>query len=154
MIDFKTGSLPPSFRFTSFGVIVVGLIVTTSNIFAGLAIILVSLAVYMVKMGTQFDVANKRYREYVYVLGVKFGTWYTFNFIEKMYLNKVNTSQKMYSARTTTNTTIRDVSFRLYLKFDDGETLIMCDEKRKGLAEEKAEILKRELSMELYDNTI
>ena len=153
-MEFKNGYLPLNFRFVLVGIGFVGLAVLTSNVIIGVLMIIFGVIMYFAHQGAELDVSGKRYREYVSIAGLKFGTWYNYQSIEKLYLNKVNTSQVMQSARTTTSSVIRGVSYRLYLKFDDGETLMLSDEKKKSLAEERVERILERMVIDYSDNTL
>lgn len=69
----------------------------------------------------EFDMKRKTCFRYIWVLGLKLGGTRTFNYIEKLFVNKV----KYVSAGSMINyhAQTQAVMYKCFLKFDDGEKM-------------------------------
>lgn len=71
----------------------------------------------------EFDVEKKHYYRYARILGVRIGSRRPFNYVDKLYVNKVNLVWTNKYGRFIATSSVRSVVYKCFLKFDDGEKI-------------------------------
>ena len=121
-IDIKSGKLFP-FQFLVLGVVILfaGIAVVVPHAIIGCLLIIGSAMILTAHEGTEITPAAKTYREYNSVLFLKTGKPKKYKSIEKIFVNPVKRTQKMYTPRTLHSSTFSNVEYNAFLKFSDGE---------------------------------
>ena len=123
-----------------------------SNISLGIGFTLLGGAIISATQGFQFNPTEKKYRQYLSVLFIPFGQWKTYDAIEKIFINPVAVSQKMYS-RSNRPATFSHTEFQGFLKFSNGEKIVLWSEKGKSELLPYLEKMATDLNVNLEDNT-
>lgn len=91
--------------------------------------------------------------KYVWILGLKLGSKRPYQFIEKMYVNKIQlVSVNKYNTNSLLNE-IKHVVYRCYLKFDDGEKILLDEDLSKEKLFIRLLVYRNHFKTELYDTT-
>jgi hypothetical protein len=64
-------------------------------------------------------------------LGLKLHTRRTFGYIEKVYINKVNTVKMLGGPRYSPEMALRNTNYKCFLKFDDGDKMFLDEDSDK-----------------------
>ena len=136
MVTIKQGYwLPLYFRISVF--IAIPIVVASlfrpygtvgENTFLVLMLLIASVAV-TARNFIELDMTLKTYREYYWLLGFRTGETLTFDSIEKLFINKVKLVQELNkygpSIAMATNAEVRTVVYKCFLKFSDGEKILL-----------------------------
>lgn len=145
-------SIPWTFRFIGVILVFAGIILFTQNFSEEIAVpvaIVLSLLMPMIWFSKSIliiDNSNKEIHEGVWLLGYKTGTPRKFSEIEKFYINKVKTSQQMYSHANVGHTS-KGIEFQAYIKLDDGAKFFLTSDKNEKRLEEKVTKIREKLGM-------
>ncbi|MGK7397436.1 MAG: hypothetical protein ACNS62_22860 [Candidatus Cyclobacteriaceae bacterium M3_2C_046] len=101
--------------------------------------------------GLVFDLNSGRFKEYNSFLFLKFGKWQRLDTAEKIFINAVNVSQKVYTM-VTTGTTVRNIEYNSYLKLHDGQKIYLASAKHKKVLLKKLDPLARHFQLEITIN--
>lgn len=72
--------------------------------------------------------------------------------VEKIFIKRVKVSQKFYG-RANQSSTIRNLVYKAFLKFENGETLFLYDHKNKDKVKSKLKELSGYIKAEIIDYT-
>ncbi|GAA5027933.1 hypothetical protein GCM10011506_15650 [Marivirga lumbricoides] len=103
--------------------------------------------------GCEFDLTSNSYREYNSFFRIRFGKWKDIQGVDKIYVNKIKSSQKMYS-RANVSTTLKEYVYKCFIKFSDGEKLLLTQNKRKNNVLKEVQPIAKSYGLEVIDNTI
>ncbi|PTB94836.1 hypothetical protein C9994_11805, partial [Marivirga lumbricoides] len=84
---------------------------------------------------------------------IRFGKWKDIQGVDKIYVNKIKSSQKMYS-RANVSTTLKEYVYKCFIKFSDGEKLLLAQNKRKNNVMKEVQPIAKSYGLEVIDNTI
>ncbi len=152
-INLKSVKLFP-FQFQLLGVVflLVGIVFIPNAPYLGLFLIIIGAFILTGYSGIQFDRSTKLYRTYNSFLFLKFGKWKEYGEIEKIFVNSVKVSQKIYT-RITEGTTYRNVEYNAYLKLGDGTKEFLTSSKDKKTLFAKLARVGEFFHLEIIDNT-
>lgn len=150
--------LPYHFRIFGWVIILFGfLLPTTINnipllLLASAGCILVGILFVTSRYGLKIDLDQKKYKEYVKVLGFSSGSWISYEAIEKIFINAVKSSQTMAS-RGNYRTEIVINEFAAYLKFADGSRIELDEDEDKAALITRLNRYNQLLQTSISDNT-
>lgn len=119
-------SVPLTFRFVGMLVLMVGMFQIIQNVPETLAILLaIGLSLLIPMLWFSFNILSvnsdtKEVHLGIWVMGYKTGRPKKFGSIEKIYVNKVKTSQAMYS-QANQGYLSKGLEYKAFIKFQDGE---------------------------------
>jgi len=70
--------------------------------------------------------------------------------VEKIFIKKIKVSQRFYG-RANQSSTIRNVVYKAFLKFENGETIFLYEHKNKEKVQSKLKRLSHFLETEIID---
>lgn len=152
-ISIKAESLPWQAKFLGLLFLVVAFSVFTS--FWWLSILLVTLAILLLTghSGTEIDPKEKTFKEYYSYLFIRRGAKEKYNEIERIFINRSNVSEKMYTPRTLNSSTFRSAIYSAYLKLDDDRKIFLTSRKDKKSLIQFLNPVVTTLKIELVDHT-
>lgn len=152
-INLKAGKLFPfQFQLLAFIFLLLGVALLLVHVIP--AIILLFLGGMMVTgfSGCQFDLQNKKYRNYQSFFWLRLGKWQEIKTIEKVYINKIKTSQRIYS-RANMSTTVKGYVFKAFIKFSNGEKMMILESPDKNYVVEAIRPLAASHKLQIDDNS-
>lgn len=154
-LDIRSGLLFPfPFLMLGSGFILAGVGIIASHPLLSLLLVPVGLLIVTAFEGTEINVHERSYREYVSYFYLKRGTTKKFNNIEKIYINAGNVSQRMYTAHTTSSSIFTNTEYRVYIKFDGGEKVFLFSGKNRNDILRRSKKIAQSLNTSLQDNTV
>lgn len=154
MINIKFGPLFPwHFRLLAIVALILSLGLIPENIWAGIFTSLLGLLALVAHEGTEINLANKTYREYRSFLFLKTGKLMSCPEIEKIFINKSEESQTIYSAHTMHSSTFEGIVYNAYLKFSNGKKIHLLKTKNKHKLINKLKSLSEIAHIEITDNS-
>ena len=152
-IIFRSGNLFP-FQFLYFAVLLMifSLLLLISYPYYSPLPLILALIIFTGSFGLELKTEKKEYRIYNSFLFVKRGQWKNYNSIEKIYITSSISKQKVYT-RVTGGPTIRKENFNAYLKFDEGETVLLRSYKNKKSLMNGLKKLSEKLGLEITDHS-
>ena len=153
-VDIKSGTLFP-FQFLVLGAIifVAGLAVVGPYMIIGLVLIIAGAIILTAHEGTEISPGSRTYREYNSILFIKSGKDKKYERIEKIFINPVRISQRLYTAHTMSPATFLHVGYNAYLKFSDGEKIFLFSGKNKSRLKKRLAGIAKILNIPVQDNT-
>ncbi|MDH5599578.1 MAG: hypothetical protein OEY34_10665 [Cyclobacteriaceae bacterium] len=149
-IDFKTsGYFPGGVIFTGIVLLPAGLYSLLFNSIAGTVFILISLVILTTHYRLQVDLKNKKYHDYLWILGFKSGEKGHFDSIESIYITKSRVTQKL-NHRSLSNVVQKQV-YNGYIKFSGNEPVHIITKDSKAKVEEKVRELAEGIKMGVKD---
>jgi hypothetical protein len=145
-------SVPLTFRFVGLLAIVALIILALENLpemYAIILAILLSLLVPLLWFSFQIltvDTDNKEVHDGIWLMGYKTGRPKKFNAIDTIFINKVKTSQSMYSQANRQHTS-RGIEYHAYLKFDNEEKYFLLSNKNEKKLEDKLIKIRQKLGL-------
>lgn len=126
-----------------------GLIVKT------LFFVILALTLLTTRYQLDFDYKKRTCFKYLWILGFKRGASKKFNNIEKIFINTVRYSPAGYLRFLPTFPDANPIenSHKSFLKFDDGEKLVLLEMHSKEKLIAKLKELNKELKTKIYDST-
>jgi hypothetical protein len=121
-------------------------------IFAPLCLILLSAMFFTGHYGLEIDTKNKRYREYISILGFKNGKEKTYQALCGILIKSSLMSQTMYSL-SNHSSSFRITEFDSYLEFDDGSRIHLISRRSKKKLLRKIQIISADLCVGILDKT-
>jgi len=140
------------FSFVAIAMMVMGLFLLLSLWLLGIGLILLGAAIISADHGLEFNPDQKKYRQYHSVLLIPFGGWKAYDIIDKIFINSVTVSQIMYS-RSNRASTFKHTEYQGFLKFVNGEKIVLRSEKNKKRLLPHIKKMAIELNVNLKDNT-
>ncbi|SHJ67133.1 hypothetical protein SAMN04488028_101856 [Reichenbachiella agariperforans] len=101
--------------------------------------------------GVEFDTASRRYRNFHSVFYIKFGEWIKYDRAVKIYINRLQTSQYIYT-RVNVGSTIRKESYAAYLKLSDDTKLYLSSNEDKDNLKIKIVPVAEIFGLDVIDN--
>lgn len=101
------------------------------------------------KYGVEINLASKKYKEYVWLLGIKQGQYIPFQSIQYFFIKDFKVSQRVNS-RIKSATFIEE-EFRGFVKFDDDEKIHLLTKKNKEALIQKLKSIAQDLQVGLID---
>lgn len=153
-VDIKSGRLFP-FQFLVLGFIILisGIAVVGPYMIIGIILIVAGAVILTAHEGTEIMPDTNSYREYNSILFIKTGKGKKYERIEKIFINPVRVSQKIYTAHTMNSSTFEDVEYNAYLKFSDGEKIFLLSGKNKNKIRNRLKAIADSLNIPLQDNS-
>lgn len=153
-VDIKSGRLFP-FQFLVLGFIILisGVAVVGPYMIIGIILIVAGAVILTAHEGTEIMPDTNSYREYNSILFIKTGKGKKYERIEKIFINPVRVSQKIYTAHTMNSSTFEDVEYNAYLKFSDGEKIFLLSGKNKNKIRNRLKAIADSLNIPLQDNS-
>ncbi len=145
-------SVPLTFRLVAMGLVIaliVWIIQNLPEMIAILSAIAFSMLIPMLWFSFQILTINPESKEIHYgtwVMGYKSGKPKKYTSLEKIFINKVKTSQNMYS-QTNKGLTVRGVEFHAYLKYDEGEKIFLDSDQDEKRLEDKMIKIREKLGL-------
>ena len=102
--------------------------------------------------GCEFDLTNSSYREYNSFFRIRFGKWKDIPGVEKIYVNKIKSSQKMYS-RANVSSVLREHIYKCFIKFSDGQKLLLTQKRNKEDVMKEVQLIAKSYGLEVIDNS-
>ncbi|WP_434545497.1 hypothetical protein [Marivirga sp.] len=150
-INIKNGLLFPfQFQILGYVFLFAGIALTVINIWASIIFILLGGFIVTAIAGVEFK--NQSIREYNSFFFIRFGKWEKLGEVEKIFIKKIKRSQKFYG-RANQSSTIRNVIYKAFLKFENGNTVLLSENKDKINLEEKVQKLNQYFNTEIVDYT-
>ena len=158
-IDIKHAHLLP-FHFRVFGgaIILLGLLLPVqiqnfvALVAASAGCVLVGVLFITTRYGIQIDPAEKRYREYIKILGFNSGSWKLYDSIEKVFINPMKSSQTM-TTRGNYRTEIVKDEYMAFLKFGNGTRVELDEDSNKEKLLARLTRYNQVLHTNISDNT-
>lgn len=147
--NLKNGLLFP-FQFQVLGYILFlsGLILIIINIWA--SIIFLFLGAFIISAFSGIEFSGGQFREYNAFFFLKSGKWKRLREVEKIYIKKIKVSQKFYG-RANQSSVVRNVIYKAFLKFEDGESVLLYEHKNKNKVESKVNQIAETLKTQVLD---
>jgi hypothetical protein len=128
-LNIKTDLLfPIQFQILGYVLLFSGLVLIVVNIFASIILILFGGLIVTAYAGVEFK--ENKFREYNSFFFLRFGKWGKLKGVNKIFIKKVKTSQKLYG-RANQSSIIKNVIYKAFLKFEDGNTILLKENKDK-----------------------
>jgi hypothetical protein len=155
-IDLKFKALFPwHFIFLAVVIFIAALAFMSQQVIVSLCLMAGSVFMLTAYSGTEIDTVNKVYREYTsFFYFFKNGKKIKYSGIEKLYINRANVTQRMYSARTTQSSTFSNTEYNAYVKFDNGEKIQLLTKRNKETLLQELQKVAKSLNVPIQDNTI
>lgn len=155
IIDIKAGRLFP-WQFLVIGALITlcALVLVATKPLVGLLLLMIGGFILTASEGTDIDGTQKRYREYTSYFFIKNGKWITFDAAEKLFINSVRKSAKMYTASTLNSSTFVNTEFNGYLKLSDGTKLHLLSHTKKEKLATVLQNVASLLNIPIQDNTL
>lgn len=152
-INLASGKLfPIQFQWLAFIFLFFGTTLLFVNPIVGVVLLLPGGLILTSFSGFEIDFKNKKYRRYNSFFRFKFGQWQELKPVAKIYINKIKTSQKMYS-QANLSSTLRGFCFKSYIKFSNEERVFIVEKKDKNNLIELLQPLATSLKLEIIDNS-
>ncbi|WMN12351.1 hypothetical protein QYS49_33325 [Marivirga salinae] len=150
-LNLKNGLLfPIQFQILGYVLLFAGLALIVINIWASILFVLLGGGIVSAFSGVEFK--NDKFREYNSFFFIKNGKWEPLKNVEKIFIKKIKVSQRLYG-RANQSSTIRNVVYKAFLKFENGETLFLYEHKNKETVQSKLKELSDFLKTEIIDYT-
>ena len=154
-LDIRFGFLFPwTFRFIG-GILILAAILSVSEI-GWLVILILTPGLFLISAveGFEIDTQKKIYREYnSFLFLIRTGKYHSYQSIEKLFVNRSQETQRIYSAHTNQSSTFKNDVFNAYLKFSSGEKILLLKGKKKGKLMTQLNGINQSLQTQLIDNT-
>lgn len=154
IIDIKAESLPWHVKFIGALFLIGAITVIVNYWWLSIILALIGLTLLTGYSGTEINYTNKTFREYHSYLFIRRGVTEKYHGIERVFINKANVSQKMYTAHTGSSSTFENILFNAYLKFDDGRKIFLTSRKDKVRLIKLLNPVIAVLGVDLTDNTV
>ncbi len=150
VFDFRT---TPYFSggilYLGISMVLPGLFITSINILASLPFFLISLIIATTHYRLEVDITNKTYRQYVWLMGLKWGEREPFETIEYMFVKRNKVSQTMNSMLNA-----REVHSEVYdgfLRFSEKDKVHLATTRTKVNLLKKLTPIANTLQVEILD---
>ena len=116
------------------------------SIFISMGIATILPAIWFASNLLIIDHEKKEIFDGIWTIGLKFGKPTPYSGIEKIFINRVKTSQTMYSLSNQKNI-VTDHEYRAYLKLDSGTKYYLISHPLEERVEEKVAEIKKKLGL-------
>ncbi|MBN2893467.1 MAG: hypothetical protein JXL97_16455 [Bacteroidales bacterium] len=127
MIKIKTGKLPTNFVFLGGILLIIGAWRLFLYEWYGALIVLVGLFLFLINSGVLVDSLNKKMKNYVGMLSLKFGKWTDISSLKIITVTKSVESQKI-NVLSISRTEKNEV-YKMFFEFENSKILILRGEK-------------------------
>jgi hypothetical protein len=149
-LDFHTAPyFPGSLR--ALGVSLLLTIILPTHILAKIPFVLIGIILITSHYRLRFDMINKAYLDYIWVLGLRFGTWEKFDRIEYLFIKRNRMRQNMNSMMSTT--TIHIAVYDGYLRISENNKIHLLTSRDKEAVMKKLKALSSLLQVGVVDYT-
>lgn len=154
ILNIKSEKLFP-FHFQLLGGIVLaaGLVAIIVIPLLGIVLAIIGFMTLTTYSGVQFDKNKKAYREYISLLFIKIGKFKSYDFVDKVYVNANQTTQKIYT-RVNEGSEIKNIEYDAFIKLSNNEKLFLTSDKDKKKLLNKLDRISDFFRIEITDNTI
>ncbi len=153
-VDIRFGFLFPwTFRFIGAILILAAAITVTKIGWFTILVLIPGLFLISGGEGFEIDTQRKIYREYCSFIFMKTGKYQPYQSIEKLFVNRSQESQRIYSAHTSQSSTFTNEVFNAYLKFSSGEKILLRKGKKKVKLMAQLNLINQSLQTQVIDNT-
>ncbi|WP_296619567.1 hypothetical protein [Marivirga sp.] len=148
-LNIKNGLLFP-FLFQVLGYVFLfsGIFLLGLNIWVSIIFILLGVLIVSAYSGIEFK--NDQFRDYNAFFFIKNGKWEPLKNVEKIFIKRIKVSQKLYG-RANQSSIIRSHMYKAFLKFDNGESLLLYEHKNKEKVENKVNKISQFLNTKIVD---
>lgn len=129
----------------------VGLLVLVAYTVPGIIMLGICLLVFTTQYRISFDLDEKSYHDYVWILGIKNGERIDFNSIEYLFIKK-NRQTQTVGSRVQSSTFTTDV-FDTFVRFSDDHKLHLFTESNKARSLAKLSKIALKLRVDIVDYT-
>lgn len=153
-LDIKTGRLfPLPFLLVAAIFVLAAIGLFGSYPLASVVLLLLSTLIFTAHAGVELDRVQQTYREYNSFLFIRNGKARPYRDVEKIFINDGLQSQRVYTTHTTTSSVFTNSVYRAYIKFDDGEKVLLGKESKKEKLQPKAQQVADYLQTSLIDHS-
>lgn len=108
-------------RSSGYVFLVISLLIIYNELFFGLILFVVGLHMILSYRGVLIDPPSKRYKAYIFILGIKYGTWHPFK--GRLKLKVINEVFRTYS-RSLLSVDELEHCYKLYLQAEEESTCV------------------------------
>lgn len=149
-LDFHTSPyFPGSLR--ALGASLLLTVILPTHILVKVIFVLIGIILITSHYRLRFDMINKAYFDYVWVLGLRFGTWAKFDRIEYLFIKRNRMRQNMNSMMSTT--TIHMAVYDGYLRISENNKIHLLTSRDKEAVMKKLKALSSLLQVDILDYT-
>ncbi len=153
LLSYRIGSLANwPLKLLGSLLVLLSVVVSFQHLIGAIIMLIVGMAITTASYGVQIKPEDRTYREYMFLLGFKFGKWESFNKIEKIFVNLVTESETIYS-RANRGYTIKKRKLAAFLKFNEDSKVKLYVEDDKGILMKKLNRIAEDLSIPITDNS-
>ena len=117
----------------------------------GIIVVLAGILIVFLHYGILIDFEESRYKEFLGLLGLKFGKWENLPHLEYISLTKSRYSQKV--GLRAANTTLEGVLYKGNLRINDQERILVIQSPGKDKVLKKLKYLAKKLDLRVLDCT-
>ncbi|HRK54728.1 MAG TPA: hypothetical protein PK185_12490 [Cyclobacteriaceae bacterium] len=144
---------PWTFRFIGIILILAATITVTEIGWFAILVFIPGIFLSLASEGFEIDTMRKCYREYYSFIFLKMGKYQPYQSIEKLFVNRSQESQRIYSAHTNKSSIFTNEVFNAYLKFSSGEKILLRKGKKKEKLIAQMNLISQSLQTQVMDNT-
>ncbi|MEQ8712667.1 MAG: hypothetical protein RIC80_06600 [Cyclobacteriaceae bacterium] len=149
-LDFKTTRyFPGTFIFLGVLLAIGGLIALTKTIALGLVLLLAAAFLFTTTYGITIDLSQKKYHDYLWMLGFKKGEWRSFENIEYFFIKQRKASQKMNTMYISS--IAHNIIYDGYLRFSEDNKVFIATFEDKAKLIAKLKPLADQLGVDVID---
>lgn len=143
---------PWTFRFIGIILILASVITWTKIGWFAILVFIPGILLSLASEGFEIDTIRKRYREYYSFIFIKTGKYQTYQAVERLFVNRSQESQRIYSAHTNQSSTFTNEVFNAYLKFSSGKKILLRKGKKKEKLMAQLNLISQSLQTQVMDN--
>lgn len=151
-LNIKNGLLfPVQFHILGYVLLFAGSAFIVINFWVSIILILIGGLIVSAYSGTEFKGDN--FRAYnAFFLFYKSGKWEPLKQAEKIFIKRVKLSQKFYG-RANQSSTISNIKLKAFLKFKDGNTILLFEHKKQQKVQDIAKAVADHFNVEIVDHS-
>lgn len=149
-VGFRTGYyFTGGIMFLGVALVLPGIFISKIHILATLPFFLVSVIILTTHYGLEIDITRKLHREYVWLMGLKFGPWEPFMSMEYIFIKKNRVAQTMHSLLNAHET--HSEEYDAYLKFTETDKVHLGSAKRKEKLIKRMQGVAHQLQLDIIE---
>lgn len=153
-IDVKFGLLFPwHFLFLAGVVLIISISLLADRTIPAICLMTVCVFMLSAYSGTEINKADRVYREYMAFFFIKKGKHVKYDSIERIFINRTTTSQRVHTAHTNHSSQFKNVEFNAFIKFDDGTKIHLLTKRNKQKLLVALEKISATLQVPVVDTT-
>jgi hypothetical protein len=153
-IDIRFGLLFPwQFLFLAGIVLIISISLLADRTIPAICLMAVCVFVLSAYSGTEINKAEKLYREYTAFFFIKKGKYIKYDSIEKIFVNRTTSSQRVHTAHTNHSSQFKNVEFNAFIKFEDGTKIHLLTKRNKQKLLPALERISSMLQVPVVDTT-